>query len=351
MSERVLASIERIQEVRPIPGADKICAYRVNGWWAVDKINAFKPGDLCIYLSIDSWSPHELTPFLSKGKEPREYNGVRGERVRTIRLRGQLSQGIILDPQILVDQYDFRPDHIVEGICVEATLGIQKWEAPVPAQLQGQVKGNYPPEIPKTDQTRIQSLVEYTDHYYEQTWTIQEKLDGTSATYYLNSDDEFMVTSRNINLKETEGNTYWTMARKYDIERRMRELNMQGLALRMEIIGPGIQKNLYKLDEHTPYLYDVYDAVNSTYLDTHRVQVIAQDLELNHVPIISLGFEPVREFGADNQGEFLERVLAMAEGRSQLNGKTEREGLVWKSLSDPNLSWKAISNRFLLKNE
>lgn len=94
--KRKLASIQRIEEIRDIENADAIQAYRVLGWWVVDKKGAHKVGDLVVYCEIDSWIPHELVPFLSKGHEPREYNRVKGERLRSIRLRGQISQGLLL---------------------------------------------------------------------------------------------------------------------------------------------------------------------------------------------------------------------------------------------------------------
>lgn len=94
--KRKLASIQRIEEIKPIEGADAIEAFRVLGWWVVDKKDAHKVGDLVVYLSLDSWVPHELAPFLSKGSVPREYNGVRGERLRTVKLRGTTSQGLLL---------------------------------------------------------------------------------------------------------------------------------------------------------------------------------------------------------------------------------------------------------------
>ncbi len=91
-----MATIRRIDEIRPIEGADAIEAAVVGGWVVVIKKGEFKAGDLAVYLEIDSWVPHEIAPFLSKGQEPREYNGVKGERLRTVKLRGTTSQGLLL---------------------------------------------------------------------------------------------------------------------------------------------------------------------------------------------------------------------------------------------------------------
>ena len=172
---RKLASIRRIADIQPIEGADAIVAATIDGWKVVVKKGEFNVGDLALYIEIDSWVPHELAPFLSKGSEPREYNGVKGERLRTIKLRGQVSQGLLLSKNILdqfgthyvnpeiendetwVQGYD-KSVSLVEGYDCTEYLGIQKWEAPIPAQLQGQAAGMFPTSlIPKTDQERIQN--------------------------------------------------------------------------------------------------------------------------------------------------------------------------------------------------
>ena len=93
---RKLASIRRIDDIQPIEGADAIEVATIDGWKVVVKRGEFTVGDLAVYLEIDSWVPHELAAFLSKGKEPREYNGVKGERLRTVKLRGTTSQGLLL---------------------------------------------------------------------------------------------------------------------------------------------------------------------------------------------------------------------------------------------------------------
>lgn len=147
---RKLATIQRVAEKKPIEGADLIEAIRINGWWVVSKKDEFAIDDLVCYFEIDSWIPTELAPFLSKGKEPKEYNGVKGERLRTVKLKGQISQGLILHRCIAFDKVG----EIYEDMDVTELLGIQKYEAPIAACLAGLVRGNFPSAIPKTDQER-----------------------------------------------------------------------------------------------------------------------------------------------------------------------------------------------------
>ena len=98
---RKLATIRRIDAIRPIPDADAIECAVIGGWSVVIKKGEYRAGDLAVYCEIDSWIPHELAPFLSKGQEPREFEGIRGERLRTVKLRGTTSQGLLLPLSVL----------------------------------------------------------------------------------------------------------------------------------------------------------------------------------------------------------------------------------------------------------
>ena len=143
---RKLASIQHIKNLEPIEGADAIEKATVLGWQVVVKKGEYKVGDLTVYIEIDSLLPETSDfEFMRKNKF----------RVRTIRLRGQVSQGICFQPSILP------PDFILDedADCTEA-LGIVKYEPPVPAHLAGIAKGRFPGFIPKTDETRVQVLQE-----------------------------------------------------------------------------------------------------------------------------------------------------------------------------------------------
>jgi RNA ligase (TIGR02306 family) len=331
--KRAMAWIAKIDEVKPIENADQIDMYRIGGWWVVDKKGAYNVGDLVVYISIDSWIPHELAPFLSKGSEPREYNGVRGERLRTVKLRGQVSQGLLLKPADVMNAKQFT----LAGLNgdVSELLNIQKWEAPVPAQLAGDVEGAFPTFIPKTDQERIQNLSEELGTWGDRTWEVTEKLDGSSMTVY-HKDGKFGVCSRNWALKETQGNSLWAQARRYDLET---VLNREGnYAVQGELIGEGIQGNSYRIRGQDFYVYDVYDINEQRYLPPVERLAFVERNGLKSVPVIEQGRATLAS---------IQDILLDAEGRSVLNSDTEREGLVYKS--DGVMSFKAVSNRFLIK--
>ena len=341
---RKLASIRKIASIRPIPGADAIECVTVDGWEVVTKKGEFSVGELVVYLEIDSWVPTELASFLSKGKEPREFNGVKGERLKTIKLRGQLSQGLIL-PITLELQTEFSHTffnfedarELQVGDDVTEQLGIQKWERPMPAQLAGLAKGNFPSFIPKTDQERIQNIKHVLEDRQEK-YEVTIKLDGSSFTAY-HRDGVFGVCSRNLELKPSESNAFWQVATKYLLEITLP--TMGNYAIQGELIGPGIQGNQEKLQELDLYVFDVFDIDAQTYLSAVDRYEFVDALDLKHVPVVHVSI---------NAPESLDEVLKMAEGPS-LNPNANREGLVFKSTRNPQLSFKAISNSWLLKEK
>ena len=348
---RKLATICRIDEIRPIEGADAIECAVIGGWTVVVKRGEFSAGDLAVYLEIDSFVPTELAPFLTKpGHFPKEYNGVKGERLRTVKLRGQISQGLLLPMSVLNwDTNSIDTDDI--GIDVSDTIGIQKWEAPIPAQLAGQVRGNFPGFIPKTDQERIQNLTKELEHWNSDpqfTWEVTEKLDGSSMTVYVRDDDEG-VCSRNLDLKRDEANTLWMVAIREQLIEKIRQTG-RNLALQGELIGEGIQKNPYGIKGQDFRLFDVYDIDRGDYMTPLERRVFADTHGIKQVPLIMTEYvidgvvHIVQTTGSGVQG-----LLALAEGKSWLNEKTEREGFVFKCNVFGGPTFKVISNKFLLK--
>ena len=340
---RKLATIRRIDEIRPILDADAIECAVVGGWTVVVKKGDFKPGDLAVMAEIDAFIPANVAPFLSKGKDPSEFEGIKGERLRTVRLRKQLSQGLLLPlgaGNVLTNNVS--SIIVEEGQDVSEFLGIIKWEAPIPASLAGQVKGKFPSSVPKTDSERIQNLTSELTEWLARgyTWETTEKLDGTSLTVILERDGRFGVCSRNWELTETKENSYWRAVRAADLETAMRK-HGRAIAVQAELVGEGIQGNLYKLKGQHIYVYNIYDISETRYLSALERAVLVQFLGLNHVPIVGTGTLVPNSTA--------ESLLFHAEGKSRLCETAEREGLVYKCLEDPGINFKAISNRFLLK--
>lgn len=228
-----------------------------------------------------------------------------------------------------------------EGEDVTEALGIIKYEKPIPAQLAGLIRGNFPSEIPKTDQERIQNLTKEFEGYKQFTWTVTEKLDGTSCTFYLDKNGDFHVCSRNLDLKRDENNTYWKMAIDLDIENKMKARKLFGLAIQGEIIGEGIQGNQYKCKQvFKPF--DIYSVTDSKYLTIEEMLQLSAKLDVGTVPVL------YKDYGLSAFD--VESLLKFADGKSQLNDSI-REGLVFQCQQDSSLSFKVVSNQWLLKYE
>jgi RNA ligase (TIGR02306 family) len=341
--ERKLASIKQITDIRSIEGADKIELASVGGWnVVVAKDVEHKVGDMVVYCEIDSFLPiRDEFEFLRKSSY-KKMGDQEGFRLKTIKLRGQVSQGLILPISVLpITQFATASD-LAEGMDVSHMLGIVKYEPPIPAELAGKVKGLFPSFIPKTDEERVQNLTKEYEEWKDQSkhqFYVTEKLDGSSATYYI-KDGEFGVCSRNLELLETEGNTFWKVARDLKLEEKLREFG-RNLCIQGELIGEGIQGNPYKIKGHTVRFFNVFDIDSRTYYGLPMFLATMQHgLKLETVPLLTnLTME---------LPQTIDECLAFAEGKSQLNSNTEREGVVIRSM-DGTISFKAISNKFLLE--
>lgn len=341
---RKLATIRDIDEIRPIEGADAIEVAVIEGWEIVVKKGEFAPGQAVIYLEIDSWVPTEIAPFLTKNAAlPREYNGVKGERLRTIRLRGQISQGLILNywdfPDVVkafhkTRLYDPENPHFD----VTDILGITKWEAPISAQLQGQARGNFPTDlVPKTDQERIQNYMKYVTKHADDCFEISLKLDGSSCTMF-RWEDIVRACSRNLELKLTEENADNTFVKlALEFGPRIPE----GYAFQGEVMGPGVQGNRENLKDHKFFVFDIYDINKKKHVDPVSRRLMCQVDGFDHVPILD---------DAGKAPTSVAEALAFVDGLKSINHPIA-EGAVWKSNNDPSFSFKAISNKFLLKEK
>ena len=335
--ERKLASIRKISDLSPIEGADKIELATIDGWKVVvAKDVNHKVGDLIVYCEVDSFLPIEPEfEFLRKTSYKKMSDGREGFRLKTIRLRGQISQGLILPISVFGD-FGWTA---YEGIDVTEKLGIVKYEPPIPAQLSGMVKGNFPSFLKKTDEERVQNLSKEFESYRNEDFYVTEKLDGSSVTYYV-KDEVFGVCSRNLDLLEDENNSMWKFATETGLRDRMVKLG-KNIAIQGEIIGEGIQGNPYQRIGQTVKIFNGFDIDKYDYLSLEELLELVKTLEVKTVPILDLDF---------SLPDTIDELLLMAEGKSVLNLKAEREGLVIRS-HDRKISFKSISNKFLLNEK
>jgi RNA ligase (TIGR02306 family) len=375
--ERKLASIQKIASIRPIEGADAIEVARINNWDVVVKKNEFKEGELCVYFEIDSFLPiREEFEFLRKSSF-KKMGDQEGFRLKTIRLRGQVSQGLVVPIGILNgeeemqigiseqphgDQLQVGPyDNalvIEEGVDVTELLAVQKYEPPIPAELSGKVKGYFPSFIRKTDEERVQNLVKEYAEWKEQDldFYVTEKLDGSSATYYYNN-GVFGVCSRNLELAEPEEfvagmvmcedgierprqqNSFWKVAQELGLKEKL-EAYGRNISIQGELIGEGIQGNPYKIKGQTVRFFNVFDIDTQEYYGLPMFLATMQHtLKLETVPMLTNLTMKLPDT--------IDELLAYADAKSVLNPTFDREGVVIRSM-DRKISFKAISNKFLM---
>jgi RNA ligase (TIGR02306 family) len=351
---RKLATVRAVSELRPIEGADLIELAIVDGWQCVVKKGEFSTGDRGVYFEIDSFLPSTDSRYAFLEPKFIKWEGKVGARIKTMKLKGQLSQGLLLP----LSAY---PELIgVEDPDVTELLGIEKWEKPLPACLGGTAIGNFPSFIPKTDQERVQNIRDLFEDWGRHRFQESTKMDGSSMTvYYIakgshyyeqnakpdadgNMPDELSgVCSRNLDLVETQGNQFWITARENQIIEKLRTYG-RNLAIQGELCGSGIQSNFEKfpVGVHDFFVYDVWDIDRQEYLLPAETHLLACELGLKHVPVHG-------EIVLGEVAQTISQILDRAEGTG-LNG-AKREGLVFKHI-ESGFSFKAISNSYLLKH-
>jgi len=367
---RDLASIQRILNIADIKNADRIELTTVKGFHSVVEKGKYKKNDLCIYVEDDSLLPSD-NPEFDFLKE----NG-KMKRIRTVKRKGKMSEGIIFPLSILsaYGQFDYIEDQLVlttnktntelfghhlsyisikEDVDVTNIIGIEKWEPYVPLTMSGLVRGIRPDWVAKTDETRIQVLQEIIDKYQDTVFYVTEKIDGTSLSVGIHNGD-FVVSSREQSKKYEETNKtdiYVEAAFRLDLKEKLelyKGKHNQDLVLQGELIGPSIQQNKYSLSKTDVYFFNAYDPSTRSFLSFRTLQNILKELELKMVPIV------YEEFILKTKD--IDELLLIADGQSVLNPKIYREGFVFRphieiieehdKLEHNRLSFKIVSKKF-----
>ena len=337
---RKLASIQKIDTIEQIDGADAIERADILGWHVVVKKGEFEPGQLVVYTEVDSILPERPEYEFLRKCCYLDKNGFKGFRIRTAKLRGQVSQGIAFPIDILP-----RGMTVSIGMDVTDCLNIVKYDPPIPATLSGLVKGNFPSFIPKTDETRVQAVPSVLDRHRGKEFYVTEKLDGSSMTAFLYG-EEFGICSRNLELKPSDNNALWQLEARYDLKGVI-ECMGGNLALQGEIIGPGIQGNKYKLKDTEFRIFNIYDIEKNEYWDHARLvdEIIKLDYD---VPV------RVPDLGYICLDHTVDEIVEMSKGKSAI-ADIQREGIVIRPTKETTdielgrLSFKAINPDFLLK--
>jgi len=373
-NERALVYLVNIDKLEPITflnsegnleecsGIEKAV---IQGWNVVVKKEVFEENQLAVFAEIDTILDKDIPLFAF----------LEGKRIRTKKLKGVVSQGVAFTiPEILSvieDKYvaeEGQPsEKYLDFLASEWELG-DDWTKLVGATKYDEysnngrksdgvklppanARGNFPSFIHKTDEERIQNLAKELKYDWQgKEVVICEKLDGSSTSIYCKSNTydgeqawNIGICSRNLDLKLDSDNNHFIKTGLPYLDRLSEYCinNNRSLALQGEIIGPGIQGNPYKLDKHEIYFFNVFDIDAGRKLAHDDAQDIFMDLDVNDVPLINYQY---------SLNKTMEELLEKADGTSQLNSKTNREGIVVRAL-DGSFSFKVISNKWLLKEK
>ena len=370
-NKRKLVSIREIKDLLPIKGADFIENAIVDGWGLVVKKGEFQVGDMCVFFEIDCFLPiEERYSFLGKTTE---FRNAQGYRLKTIKLRKTLSQGLAL-PLSMFPEIK-RPKL---GLEVTELLKVRKWERIENVQnVQKSSKVRvFPSEIPKTDQERIQNLTWYFDKLQDMEFEETLKLDGSSMTCYKTTDKtpflqrvirlfktgkytipHFGVCSRNVELyqdkplfklftnsdkaSEFSTTTFWELAIREDLESKL----PFGYAIQGELLDTKIQSNHEKVDRPEYRIFDVYNILEKRYLTPAERKIFLETTKLDYlsVPIVEPSIKIFKKCTT------VQDLLKRVEGIS-MNPQTVSEGRVYKSV-DGKITFKAVSNKYLMKED
>jgi RNA ligase (TIGR02306 family) len=349
-----LATIQRIVALDPIDNADSLECAQILGWHVVVKKGEFKAGDLVVYVVVGSILP-DRAEF--------EFMKARDFRVKTIKLRGQISQGIAFPLSILPESFTAGNASISndkwltwEGEDVTEVLNVRKYMPPETGQCKirshvrkGRVE-NWPSFLQKTDEERIQNCYGVIQNYLGKEFYTSEKLDGQSCTMYF-KDNEFGVCSRNFDLEPDPGEPFWSTAIEIDAEAKLRRAFTENYsteyAVQGERVGPGVQGNKLKLDKVRFFAFNVFNITAGKYLDYTAFKSFCSLFGFDTVPL-----DP--PFVLNHT---VDELVGMSTIKSSLNRDVWIEGKVFRPTVESferklgRVSFKVINPEFSLRFE
>lgn len=342
---RNLVSIQEVKNILPISDADAIEVVEVLGWKLVVKKNEFKIGDKVVYFEVDSFLPIEDRYEFLRGSSFKKHPTIgEGFRIKTIKLRGQISQGLALSPSAL------GLEDLPIGTDVTDRLGVRKWEPIETLSDFGAMREGLPDGVSKTDETRIQSIYdEIIPQFKGRKYYISTKIDGTSITM-LRKNGQFGVCSHCNEILDTAPSSIWNYARKHNIEQKMIDVDIDNYAFQGEMAGPGIQKNRLNLTAPKWFIFTIKNLSTGERLGLEEMKELCEKVGLEMVPIEEVGEDLEKMYPT------LESLLERAKGKYQ-SGQN-KEGIVIRPVEPVHsntingaLSFKVLNNDYLLKEK
>ena len=304
--------------------------------------------DLAVYFEVDSFLP--IAPefeFLRASSYRKTDIMGEGFRLRTMKFRGQISQGLLLP----VSEFPVIPADAEPGTDVTELLGVRKWEIEERITTGGTMIGTLPYDIPHTDETRVQAEPELISAFAGLEYYISTKMDGSSHSVGID-ENGFHVTGHNYEYKDDGNSPFYELVKSMGLQQKMEtfsaENSLTTFTIQGELCAPGIQKNRLKLTKPVWYVFNIRE--NRKRVGLKRMLEICEWLQLESVPI--------EETGTDLPAKYptVEALLERADGNYPKGGR--KEGIVIRptepvfcDLISAALSMKVVSNKYLLKNE
>ena len=345
---RKLASVQRIWKIEPIEGADRIELAHVLGWQCVVNKGQFQPMDLAVYFEVDSFLPiREEFEFMRASSYKNSEILGEGFRLRTMKFRGQISQGLLLP----ISTFPVISEDVELGTDVSELLGVRKWEIEERISTGGTMIGTLPYDILHTDETRVQAEPELIRAFAGLEYYISTKMDGSSHSVGID-ENGFHVTGHNYEYKDDGNSPFYEMVKAMSLREKMEtftaENGLKEFTVQGELCAPGIQKNRLRLTKPAWYVFTVRE--NGKRVGLKRMQDVCRALQLETVPIEEVGMDLPSRYPT------VEALLERADGNYPNGGK--KEGIVIRptepvycELISAALSMKVVSNKYLLKYE
>lgn len=352
---RKLATIQFISWLSPIEWADRLEIAKVLWRECVVEKWKFCVWEMIVYCEVDSFLPELPEYEFLRARCFKIYDGKGWFRIKTIKLKWQVSQWLILPRTKDVMKYSIGDDVAEQLWIIKYDLELLK-ERSVQQHTRRKYKlikwllysilirakvklwiikydKPFPSFIPKTDEERVQNCVELLEKYKWKDFVVHEKLDWSSITCYLRK-WKFWVCSRNLELVNTD-NQYREAVTRLWVEQMMRDTFWdRNIAIQWELVWPNIQNNRYKFNDTKIYWFTCFDIDKQKRVSTAILWID------NTVPYIDT---------VEVHENISERVW-ISEWKSYINNSVTREWIVVRSL-DESISFKVINPNFLLEND
>ncbi len=333
--------LRNIAEIIPHTNADRLALAKVEGldYQFVILKEVYQVGEPVIYFPIDSLLP---APLIEKLGLVGRLSGPQKNRVKTVRLRGEISQGLVCKVSDIQEWLPAGAELL--QLNLTEVLGVTKYEPEPITCLDGKLIP-LPHGVSAYDIEGCDRFMEVVKDILEVPVWISEKLEGTHFSVTVQKDGHIFVNQRNYSIIEVEGkeHDFWRVARKQgliDLAKNMlRSLNVTQLTLRGELLGPKIQNNLYRLKDHQVFIFDIL--MNMNYVEVTRLFSLAEQFGFTNRLVPTIAYNVILQDWLNGQ------TLKNASNGDSLIAKTIREGIVIKPMQE--MTSTVLGGRLVLK--